>query len=141
MTPDPAGGQAGWRLYRIPFRTDTLLQGQPNLRQIQALRLTVIAPPTLGGGADPQVVFALSRMRLVGATWLKRAETPIRGIAGDRGTGAGEVIASVASTENPDPGYAPPPGVSGPAGRRAGDPQPGAAPINKRPPPLLARRP
>src|SRR5438445_10324455 len=79
MTPDPAGGSAGWRLYRIPFRTDTLLQGQPNLRQIQALRLTVIAPPTLGGGADPQVVFALSRMRLVGATWPKRAGTPSAG--------------------------------------------------------------
>ncbi|PYO40839.1 MAG: cell surface protein SprA, partial [Gemmatimonadetes bacterium] len=138
MTPDPAGGSAGWRLYRIPFRTDTLLQGQPNLRQIQALRLTVIAPPTLGGGADPQVVFALSRMRLVGATWLKRAETPIRGIAGDRGTGAGEVIASVASTENRDLGYTPPPGVFDQANRRDASLQLGATQINERSLRLLA---
>src|SRR5207249_4454203 len=60
MFPDPAGGASGWRLYRIPFRTDTLLQGQPNLRQIQSLRLTVVVPPTVPAGApDPQIYFAL----------------------------------------------------------------------------------
>ncbi|HEX9279266.1 MAG TPA: cell surface protein SprA [Gemmatimonadales bacterium] len=139
MIADPAGGLAGWRLYRIPFRTDTLLQGQPNLRQIQALRITVIAPPTASGGADPQVVFAFSRMRLVGSTWLKRAETPIRGIAGDRGTGAGEVIASVASTENRDLGYTPPPGVFDQADRRDANFSIGTTQINERSLRLLAR--
>ena len=139
MTPDPAGGLSGWRLYRIPFRTDTLLEGQPSLQQVQALRITVVAPATSGGGPDPQVFFALSRVRLVGATWLKRAETPIRGVAGDRGTGVGEVIASVASTENRDLGYAPPPGVSDQAGRREASLQLGATQINERSLRLLAR--
>jgi Motility related/secretion protein len=139
MTADPAGGFAGWRLYRIPFRTDTLLAGQPNLRQIQALRMTVIAPPTAGAGPDPQIVFALSRVRLVGSTWLKRADTPIRGIAGDRGSGVGEVIASVASTENRDLGYTPPPGVFDQAARQDASLQLGSTQINERSLRLLAR--
>src|SRR5439155_1855881 len=109
MTADPAGGLSGWRLYRIPFRGDTILQGQPSLRQAQSLRITLVVPPTAPAGApDPQVYFALARVRLVGATWLKRADTPIPGIAGDRGGGGGEVIASVVSTDNTDLGYAPP---------------------------------
>jgi hypothetical protein len=85
------GGASGWRLYRIPFRTDTLQQGSPNLRQVQALRLTVLAPETAAfGEPDLQVYFALSRVRLVGSTWLKRAETPVVGLGGDRGTGLGK---------------------------------------------------
>jgi motility/secretion related protein SprA len=136
MTADPAGGSAGWRLYRIPFRTDTLMQGQPNLRQVQALRLTVVVP---GTSPDSQVFFALSRVRLVGATWLKRADTPIRGIAGDRGVGTGEVVASVVSTENRDLGYTPPPGVFDQASRRDAGFNVGTTQINERALRLLAR--
>src|SRR3989449_2162400 len=101
---DSAGrpdGAAGWRLYRIPFRTDTIQQGFVNLRQIQSLRVTVVTPHTAPAGRpDPQVFFGLARVRLVGASWLKRADTPIRGLAGDRGAGTGEVIASVRSEEH-----------------------------------------
>ncbi|HYK09818.1 MAG TPA: cell surface protein SprA [Gemmatimonadales bacterium] len=112
MKADPAGGVAGWRLYRIPFRTDTLLQGTPNLRQVQTLRITVVAPDVSPPGTpEPQVFFALSRVQLVGATWLKRADTPIRGIAGQQGVLGGQVVASFVSTENRDLGYTPPPGV------------------------------
>ncbi|HXF96797.1 MAG TPA: cell surface protein SprA, partial [Gemmatimonadales bacterium] len=140
---DPAGnpdGAAGWRLYRIPFRTDTLQVGQPNLRQVQALRITVLAPETaLPGQPDPQIFFGLARVRLVGSTWLKRAETPIRGIAGERGTGVGEVVASVISTESRDLGYAPPPGVSDQAERRDAALQIGATQINEQSLRLLAR--
>jgi motility/secretion related protein SprA len=136
MVADPAGGSAGWRLYRIPFRTDTLMQGQPNLRQVQTLRLTVVVP---GTSPDSQVFFALSRVRLVGASWLKRADTPIRGIAGDRGIGTGEVVASVASTENRDLGYTPPPGVFDQASRRDAGFQLGTTQINERSLRLLAR--
>jgi hypothetical protein len=140
MTADPAGGLSGWRLYRIPFRTDTIVEGQPNLRQVQALRMTIVAPPTTPTGApDPQVYFALARVRLVGASWLKRADTPIRGIAGDRGTGAGEVIASVVSTENQDLGYTPPPGVFNQASRTDAGLQVGTTQINERSLRLLAR--
>ncbi|HEX4632369.1 MAG TPA: hypothetical protein VH163_00955, partial [Gemmatimonadales bacterium] len=112
MAPDPAGGAAGWRLYRIPFRTDTLTQGAPNLRQVQTLRITLVAPlEGPPGTPQPQVFFALSRVQLVGATWLKRADTPIRGIAGETGVLGGQVIASFVSTENRDLGYTSPPGV------------------------------
>ncbi|HEV8398503.1 MAG TPA: cell surface protein SprA [Gemmatimonadales bacterium] len=140
MTPDPAGGAAGWRLYRIPFRSDTLKIGEPNLRQVQALRITIVTPATVAPGQpDPQVYFALSRVRLVGSSWVKRAETPIAGLGGDRGTGVGEVVASVVSTENRDLGYAPPPGVTDAAGRRDAGFQLGATQINERSMRLLAR--
>ena len=138
--PSQGGGASGWRLYRIPFRTDTLQLGTPNVRQVQALRLTVLAPETAAPGEpDPQVYFALSRVRLVGSTWLKRAETPIAGLGGDRGTGTGEVAASVVSTENRDLGYTPPPGVVDEAGRRDQGLQVGATQINEQSLRLLAR--
>ena len=37
---DGAGRELRWRLYRIPFRADTLQVGQPNLRQVESMRLT-----------------------------------------------------------------------------------------------------
>jgi hypothetical protein len=140
MLPDPAGGAAGWRLYRIPFRTDTLKIGEPNLRQIQALRLTIVAPASASPGApSPQIYFGLSRVRLIGSSWVKRSPTPIRGIAGERGTGIGEVVAAIVSTENRDLGYSPPPGVGDQAGRRDASFQLGATQINERSLRLLAR--
>src|SRR5204863_296159 len=108
---------AGWRLYRIPFRTDTLQVGAPSLRQVQSLRITVVAAAP-AGGSEQALPFALSRVRLVGSSWVKRSDTPIAGIGGDRGTVVGEVIASVVSTENQDLGYTSPPGVTDQAGRR-----------------------
>ncbi len=135
-TPD---GTSGWRLYRIPFRTDTIQFGNPNLRQVQSLRLTLVAPHAgPPGQPDPQVFVGLSRVRLVGASWLKRADTPIRGLAGDRGEGTGEVIASVVSTENRDLGYTSPPGVFDQAGRRDANLQLATAQINERSLRLLA---
>ncbi len=134
------GGTSGWRLYRIPFRTDTLQVGSPNLRQVQALRVTILAPETAPPGEpDPQVYFALSRVRLVGSTWLKRAETPIAGLGGERGIGTGEVTASVVSTENRDLGYTPPPGVVDESGRRDQGFQVGTTQINEQSLRLLAR--
>jgi hypothetical protein len=140
MLPDPAGGAAGWRLYRIPFRSDTLKVGDPNLRQVQTLRLTLVVPPTVPGGAsDPQIYFGLSRLRLVGSSWVKRAETPIRGIAGETGTGIGEIVAAIVSSENRDLGYESPPGVGDEAGRRDAGFQVGAVQVNERSMRLLAR--
>ena len=132
---DPDG--AGWRLYRIPFRTDTLQIGTPSLRQVQALRITVVAPAPVG--PEAALPFALSRVRLVGSSWVKRSDTPIAGIGGDRGTGLGEVVASVVSTENQDLGYTSPPGVTDEAGRRDAAFQIGAAEINERSMRVLAR--
>jgi hypothetical protein len=135
------GGFAGakWRLYRIPFRTDTLQIGTPQLRQVQSLRVTVVAPSGNTGAPDPQVYFALSRVRLIGSSWVKRADTPLPGIGGERGTGTGEVVASVVSTENGDLGYTPPPGVFDQAGRRDASFQLTSSEVNERSLRLLAR--
>ncbi len=104
-------GVGQWHLYRIPFRADTFQVGTPDLRQMRALRMTVIAPAS--AAAESTLFFALGRMRLVGAPWVKRSGTPIPGLAGLNGAAHGEVIASVVSTENrTDLGYDPPPGVS-----------------------------
>jgi motility/secretion related protein SprA len=127
---------AGWRLYRIPFRTDTLQIGNPSLRQIQSLRITVVAPAPIG--PEQELPFALSRVHLVGSTWVKRADTPILGIAGERGTGTGEVVASVISTENQDLGYTPPPGVVDEASQRNAGFQLTATEINEHSMRLLA---
>ncbi|HLQ69456.1 MAG TPA: cell surface protein SprA [Gemmatimonadales bacterium] len=137
MVPSP-GGAAGWRLYRIPFRQDTIQVGAPSLRQVQSLRITVVVPATPGGAPDPQVYFALSRVQLVGSTWVKRSDTPITGIGGERGTGIGEVIASVVSTDNRDLGYTPPPGVIDQAARRDASFQLTATEINEHSMRLLA---
>ena len=111
--PGQGGGGGGVApAVEIPFRTDTLMQGTPNLRQVQSLRITIVAPEVGPPGTpQPQVFFALSRVQLVGATWLKRADTPIPGIAGENGALGGQVIASFVSTENRDLGYTSPPGV------------------------------
>ena len=128
---------AGWRLYRIPFRTDTLQVGTPSLRQVQSLRITVVAPAP--SGPETELPFALARVRLIGSSWVKRSDTPLPGIGGDRGTGIGEVIASVVSTENQDLGYTPPPGVTDEAGRKGAGFQITATEINERSMRVLAR--
>jgi len=106
---DDVGRPRTWRLYRIPFRQDTVVVGTPNLRQVQAMRLTMVAPDQ--GPAEEELWVALARMRLVGAPWIKRASTPIPGLAGDRGAPHGEVVASIVTTENSDLGYTTPPGI------------------------------
>lgn len=112
---DERGRPETWRLYRIPFRSDTLQIGRPNPRQVRALRLTVVAPDQ--GGAEEDLFFVLARLRLLGASWLKRADTPIRGLAGARGEPHGAVVASFVSTEHVDLGYTPPPGTTDQADR------------------------
>lgn len=112
---DAAGRPMTWRLYRIPFRVDTLQIGTPNLRQVETLRLTVVVPDR---GEEEDVSLALARLQFVGAPWLKRAETPIAGLAGRVGEPHGEVVASVISTEDRGLGYSSPPGVVDAADRR-----------------------
>src|SRR5260370_32022892 len=78
MAADPAGGLSGWRLYRIPFRADTILQGQPSLRQVQALRMTLLVPPTAPAGAPyPHVFFPRFRVRPCGGASVAAAATPL----------------------------------------------------------------
>ena len=135
--PTQGGRPLVWRLYRLPFREDTVLIGAPNLRQVQAVRLTLVAPDQ--GPQEQEVYLALARMRLVGAPWLKRATTPIAGISGAEGLSHGEIIASVATTENRDLGYTPPPGVVNQADRRGAGFEFGSQQVNEKALRLLAR--
>ena len=112
---DDQGRSYSWRLYRVPFREDTVQVGRPNLFRIQALRLTVVVPDQ--PSTETELSLALSRMRLVGSPWIKRAATPIDGLSGSRGGLSGEVVASVITTENTDLGYESPPGVLNEAAR------------------------
>ena len=126
---DTSGGR--WRLYRIPFRADTFQVGAPDIRQIRSLRLTVVAPDA--PSAQRSLYFALGRVNLVGAPWVKRAGTPIAGISGSLGTGLGEVVASTVSTENAtDLGYRSPPGVTDQGATQNGPLQVGSVQINER---------
>jgi hypothetical protein len=108
---DGAGRTLTWRLLRIPFRADTLRVGQPNRRQIEAMRITMVAPDQ-GGPDEEEFWVALARMRLVGAPWLKRSDRPLNGLGGSVGAPVGEVVASIVTTENTDLGYTTPPGIS-----------------------------
>ncbi len=110
-TIDALGREAGWTLYRVPLRgPDAIELGAPTLRLIQHLRFTFVAPPD-DGGPDVVARFVMARMRFVGAPWVRRAETPIAGIAGSTGEPHGEVLTAIVSTENTELGYTSPPGA------------------------------
>ncbi len=134
---DARGRPLTWRLYRIPFREDTLQIGAPNIRQIQDVRITVVAPDR--GPTEQEVFFALARMGFVGAPWIKRAATPIAGISGSLGEPHGEVVASVVTTENADLGYTPPPGVVNQADQQGAGLEFASQQINEKSLRLLAR--
>jgi hypothetical protein len=132
------GRVSGWQLYRIPIRTPDATIGTPNLRLIQHLRLTVAAPDL--GQPDVVARFGLTRVRLVGSPWVRRAESPIAGISGSLGEPSGEVIASIVSTENrTDLGYESPPGVIESVSRRGGDRGELGTQINEKSLRLIAR--
>ncbi len=134
---DATGRRLTWRLYRIPFRQDSLAIGNPDVRRIRSLRLTVVAPDQ--SPREEELFFALGRMRLVGAPWLKRAATPIAGLSGQLAQSHGEVTASVVSTDNKDLGYSPPPGVLNQADQRGAAFQFASQQINEHSLRLLAR--
>jgi len=117
-----------WRLYRIPFRADTFQVGAPDVHQIRSLRLTVVAPE---GTTDASAYLALARLHLVGAPWVKRADSPIPGIAGNVGTGTGEVVTSIVGTTNSDLGYVSPPGVTDQGATQTGPLALGTTQINE----------
>ena len=116
---DAAGGTAEssmqcWVLVRLPFNApyDTI-GGGPSVRRMRALRLTMVSGA--GQGDDAFTQLPLAEFRLTGASWLKRADRTITGIAGDR-SGLGPVQASTIGTMDRDSTsgliYDSPPGVT-----------------------------
>ena len=107
-----ADSVGGWKLYRLPLRQPGFSLGTPNLRLIQQLRITAIAPPD-NGGSDIVARFAVARMRFTGSPWVRRSDSPVAGFAGSTGLSHGTVTSSIISTENVELGYVSPPGVAG----------------------------
>ena len=138
-TVDSQGRVSVWQLYRIPIRSADDTLGTPDLRLIQQLRITLAAAQD-NGAPDVVARFALARMRLVGAPWARRSDRPIAGLSGSLAEPDGEVIASVASTENrTDLGYESPPDVIEAVSRRGGDRSTLGSQINETSLRLIAR--
>ncbi|HEX4934650.1 MAG TPA: cell surface protein SprA, partial [Gemmatimonadaceae bacterium] len=112
----PAAARLCWVQVRLPFNApDDSTGGGPLIRRVRALRLTVVSGLTLG---DQQFALTpVARLRVVGASWLKRAGRPLAGIAGTQPTlDGGTVIASLIGTQDRDSTrgvfYDSPPGVA-----------------------------
>ncbi len=103
-----------WVFFRLPFNapSDTVAGG-PSIRRVRALRLTMVSGVGQRDEAFTQV--PLAQFRLTGASWLKRADRTLTGIAGDR-AGLGAVQASTIGTMDRDSTsgllYESPPGVT-----------------------------
>lgn len=118
------GQVSTWTLYRIPMRVPGYTIGTPSLRLVQQLRVTFVAPPLPG----PDVVarFAVARMRFIGAPWVRRADTPLIGMAGSVASPTGTMFAATITTQDLALGYFSPPGVNNEAAYNSnGQPQQG----------------
>jgi hypothetical protein len=92
----------GFRQIRLPLVTPDEMLGNPDIRNVRAIRLTF-------SGVERQTDFELARLEIVGSTFLKRGivaadGTPLAGQNTDS-----LQIASINDIENPD--YESPPGV------------------------------
>jgi hypothetical protein len=107
-----------WVLVRLPFAapSDTI-NGGPSVQRVRAMRLTMVSGDGLQDSEFSQLV--VSRLRFVGASWLKRSDRTITGIAGDR-SGFGLVFAGTVGTQDSlsTLGYQSPPGVVDEADRK-----------------------
>jgi hypothetical protein len=110
VDPTDTTRSAGWTLYRVPLRDVDRTIGQPNIRLVKQMRVTLATGPD-NGQPDPVIRFALARMRLVGAPWIARAAAPIDGLSGSLAQPRGDVAVSSISTENIELGYTSPPGL------------------------------
>jgi hypothetical protein len=104
-----------WVQVRLPFTSpDDSTNDGPNLRRIRALRVTMVSG---AGLADERFsMLGITRLRVVGAKWLKRRNRPLMGVAGIDPAPQGEVIATEIGTQDRDSTrgifYESPPGVS-----------------------------
>ncbi len=101
-----------WVQIRLNWRAPLEEQNAPNDRRMRALRMTMIS--SAQAADDEFTRISLARFRLIGAPWLKRADRPISGAAGDSvGIAAGYVVASLVGTLDSSATipYSAPPGV------------------------------
>ncbi len=128
-----------WVQVRMPFRTAESID-DPQIRRLKTLRLTMIS----GADAPDDAILELpiSGLRLVGAPWLKRAEAPVAGIAGDQPSNrlGGYVITTIIGTQDSTANlvYQPPPGVIDQADSKTTDFAATEVEINERSMRLLA---
>lgn len=104
-------GETGtsFRLYRVPLHDASGINvgpafGDAEMRAVRHLRITVVgrAPGTL----------VLTRMAIVGSTWIRRSETGVlEGIGGDAATTSGRVDVGPVSRLTVGDAYSSPPGV------------------------------
>ena len=111
----PADARLCWVQVRLPFAApDDSTGGGPSIRRVRSLRLTMISGAQLDDAAFS--LTPITRLRIVGAPWLKRADRPLSGAGGTRAAFIGTVIASTIGTQDRDSTrgvfYESPPGVS-----------------------------
>jgi hypothetical protein len=111
----PAEARLCWVLVRVPFgRPDDSTSGGPSIRRIRALRLTMVSGRTLE--EDRFSMVGITRLRVVGAPWLKRADRPLGGVGGATPALVGDVVATTIGTQERDTTrgifYEPPPGIT-----------------------------
>ena len=123
--------QGEWRLYRLPLRAQEFSLGAPNIRLVKHLRVTVVGMADQGG-PDVPAQFAIARMRLLGAPWVRRSDRPVASLAGATSGPTGEVVSSTISTENQELGYVSPPGVISGLDRKGGSQGDVGSQINER---------
>jgi hypothetical protein len=127
-----------WKLYRIPLRAAPDTIGSPNIRLVKHLRIGVVAEND-GGAPDVRAFFALARMKFLGSPWVRRADGPIQGLAGNTSAAEGEMVATTISTENVELGYESPPGVRGGLDNKGGGQNDFGTQVNERSLRLIGR--
>jgi hypothetical protein len=133
-------GRVCWVQFRLPFSAPTELVGEPLVRRVKSLRLTVVS----GTGDAPNEfrTVPIARLKLSGSPWIKRAEQPLTGVAGDGTAAGGFVVAAVIGTQDRDPAsgllYESPPGVTDEADNKQTSFAAGQVQVNERSLRLLA---
>jgi len=117
LVRDTAQTGTGYRLYRIPLRNGTPVNGavQGTFRFIRHLRLTVTGEPAAVGESGVRRI-AIARMRIIGSSWTKRDVSGIiSGLIGadpSANAGGAELAVGPVSRVTDGSEYVPPPGIS-----------------------------
>ena len=136
---NPGDVQLCWVQVRMPFGSAEAID-DPQIRRLKTMRLTVISGADTPD--DATIDLPITGLRLVGAPWLKRADAPVKGIAGEGAAlrPGSYVVATIIGTQDSTANlvYQPPPGVVQQADSKNPDYTVGEIEINERSMRLLA---